>query len=96
MFHRKPPTGADQTKRVAPQFGKLALLCAISAACAFIDDPILSRLALVMLGVFVGMATAAILYVRMALHQWPLIEHITDWNRVEELKRENAPDAEVR
>ena len=80
-------------KRVAPQLGMFALLCAVAAACAFVDDPFISRLALVMLGLFVGMATAAIAHVRMTLHQWPLVEHVTDWNRVEELKRENAPDA---
>jgi hypothetical protein len=92
-FHRKPPTGADQMKRIAPQLGMFGLLCAIAAAGAFVDDPLMSRLALVMLGLFVGMATSAVAYVRMTLHQWPLVEHITDWNLVEELHNENAPDA---
>jgi hypothetical protein len=93
MFHRRPPAGTDAFKRISPQLGMFALLCAVAAAGALVKDPLISRLALVLLGVFLGMATAAIVHVRMTLHQWPLIEYITDWNRVEELKRENAPDA---
>ncbi len=94
MFRRKPPTRFDQLKLIAPQMAMFALLCTIAAVCTFVDNPFSSGVALVMLGFFVGSAAASVTLVMMNFHMWPLLEHITDWKRVEELKRENALDAE--
>lgn len=93
MFHQKPPTRLDLIKRIAPQIGMFALLCALAVSGTFVDDPITSGFALVMLGFFVGGATASIVLVMTTFHMWPMVEHITDWERVEDLKRENGPEA---
>jgi hypothetical protein len=93
-YHRRPPTGRGQLMRIAPQLAMFAVLGAIPAAGAFLDDPFISRLSLVMLGVTVGMAVSAITVVRFTRRQWPLMEHIIDWDRVEALKREHTPDVQ--
>jgi hypothetical protein len=94
MFHRQPPTVADQMKRIVPQLGTFAFLGLVAIAGTLVDDPFLSRLALVMLGFTLGMAISAVTVVRMTLHQWPLVEYITDWSRVEELQREHTLETE--
>ncbi len=89
MFHQKPPTRVDQLKRIAPQIAMFTVLCVFAAAATLVNDPVISRLGLVSLGLFLGMAVSSISLVMMTWHLWPVVEHITDWKRVEELKRQD-------
>ena len=90
LFHQRPPRRADQIKRIAPQMAMLGLLAAAAMAMAFLTGGAASIIWFVLFGYIAGMATAAFAVVYTKFSLWPMIEAITDWERVEDLRRENG------
>jgi hypothetical protein len=91
MWREKSPTRKDLLKRIIPGLvGYTVLVISASLGILFgvlMNQVTVAIMSVLLLGFFAGLACATITHVMLTLEMWPLVEEITDWDRVEELKR---------
>jgi hypothetical protein len=93
MWHEKAPTRADLLRRIMPGLLAYGLLIVIAATGIvfglLIGEAVITTLSVLLLGYFAGLASATTAHVLVSIEMWPLVEEITNWDRVSELKRDH-------
>jgi hypothetical protein len=91
MWRHKQPSRWDALNRVMPQLIASSFVIVSAGVLGLYgwltDEPFIAGVALLVFGFSSGSLWASIAYVMVTVDVWPLIEKITDWDKVAELRR---------